>query len=327
MTIPLPQATILLITFNQEDKVREAIAGALAQTYSPLEIIISDDCSTDQTWREIEESVAAYQGPHRIRLNRNQQNMGIGAHLSKLAAMASGELLFVAAGDDVSLPCRCEVVVDAWLKADRKPDLISADLVDMDLDGRLHDVIQPTDLTGMTLDDWLLRQPYVIGAAHAWHRRLFDRFGPLPPGVAGEDFIMTFRAVTSGGAISVRQPLVNYRRGGISRRVRAMDAQTVIRRILKNNSHALVEIPQVIRDAAIIGQQERVRQHFAEKLAREEFIKSIFAARSRREKTFLFFCNRDVKWPARIRIYFYAAWPVIYTPFFCLKKIFSAARG
>ena len=49
-------------------------------------------------------AVAGYRGPHRIVLNRNPANLGIGAHLSQLVAMSRGELLFVAAGDDVSLP-------------------------------------------------------------------------------------------------------------------------------------------------------------------------------------------------------------------------------
>ena len=38
-----PRAAMLLIAFNQEATIAEAIAGALAQTWSPLEIIVSDD--------------------------------------------------------------------------------------------------------------------------------------------------------------------------------------------------------------------------------------------------------------------------------------------
>ena len=40
-----------LFAFNQEKYINEAIKGALNQTYSPLEIIISDDCSTDLTFQ------------------------------------------------------------------------------------------------------------------------------------------------------------------------------------------------------------------------------------------------------------------------------------
>ena len=45
-----PLITFALMAYNQEQLIEEAVAGALAQTYSPLEIILSDDCSTDRTF-------------------------------------------------------------------------------------------------------------------------------------------------------------------------------------------------------------------------------------------------------------------------------------
>jgi cellulose synthase/poly-beta-1,6-N-acetylglucosamine synthase-like glycosyltransferase len=82
-----PLVSMLLIAYRQPDTVREAIEGALAQTYSPLEIIISDDASGDDTYAQMQAAVADYHGPHKIIMNRNQVNMGIGAHLSHLVTM------------------------------------------------------------------------------------------------------------------------------------------------------------------------------------------------------------------------------------------------
>ncbi len=45
-----PLVSFVLLAYNQERYVEEAIAGAFAQDYSPLEIILSDDCSTDGTY-------------------------------------------------------------------------------------------------------------------------------------------------------------------------------------------------------------------------------------------------------------------------------------
>jgi len=39
-----PLLTFALFGYNQEQYIREAVEGAFAQTYSPLEIILSDDC-------------------------------------------------------------------------------------------------------------------------------------------------------------------------------------------------------------------------------------------------------------------------------------------
>ena len=76
-----PLVSILLITYRQPDTIGAALRGALAQTYEPLEIIASDDASGDGTWEAMCAAAQGYAGPHRLRLNRNEANLGIGAHL------------------------------------------------------------------------------------------------------------------------------------------------------------------------------------------------------------------------------------------------------
>ena len=53
-----PLVTFLQFSYNLEHFIREAVEGAFAQTYSPLQIILSDDCSTDKTF-EITRAMAA----------------------------------------------------------------------------------------------------------------------------------------------------------------------------------------------------------------------------------------------------------------------------
>lgn len=59
-----PLVTFALFAYNQEDYVREAVQDAFAQTYEPLEIILSDDCSSDRTYQIMHEMAVAYRGPH-----------------------------------------------------------------------------------------------------------------------------------------------------------------------------------------------------------------------------------------------------------------------
>ena len=99
--------------------------------------------------------------------------------------MSSGELLVVAAGDDVSLPTRCARLAEAWLASGRRLDLIASALEDLDERGTVHARITPADLASYrSAADWIARPPFVVGAAQAWTRRLFDRFGPLPDAAA-----------------------------------------------------------------------------------------------------------------------------------------------
>ena len=54
----------------------------------------------------MQQAAATYNGPHKIVLNRNDENLHIGGHVNTVNRMASGELVVVAAGDDISLPSR-----------------------------------------------------------------------------------------------------------------------------------------------------------------------------------------------------------------------------
>ncbi len=45
-TAARPLVTFALFAYNQEQYIREAVEGAFSQTYEPLEIILSDDCSS-----------------------------------------------------------------------------------------------------------------------------------------------------------------------------------------------------------------------------------------------------------------------------------------
>lgn len=317
-----PLVSILLIAYRQPATVGAALAGALAQTYTPLEIIASDDASGDGTWDALQAAAAGYAGPHALVLNRNERNLGIGAHLSALAARARGELLVIAAGDDVSLPQRCEKLVAAWLASGRKLDLMASALADIDDAGVQHGVIAPSPLQDWhTPDDWSNRPPHVVGAAQAWTRRLFDRFGPLPPGTVAEDLIMVFRAIASGGALTLDEPLVRYRRGGISRRVRTTSAAQVVERLLKNNRHALVETEQLLRDAEIAGASAAVRAKLGEKLTRERFVAELFAQTTLAGRTRVAMRAADVPLTLRLRLWCYAAAPWLFAPFFALKRL------
>lgn len=317
-----PLVSVLLIAYNQASVVADAVAGALAQTYSPLEILISDDCSTDGTWAAIEAAVRDYRGPHRIVLNRNEPNAGISAHLSKLAAMSQGALLVVAAGDDVSVPDRCARLVDCWNAQGQRVDLIASDLVEFEPASDDAGRIAPTDLGQYkNFDDWARERPWVVGASHAWSRRLFERFGPMLPGAMAEDQIMTFRAVMSGGAYSLREPLVRYRRGGLSGKKRFRTVEQFIARVKLTTAFGLVESDQFQRDAQIAGVGEPMRALLVPKLAREHYARDVFAVRGFGAKLALLLRTPGVKMGFKIRMFLYAACPCVYRPFFALRAL------
>jgi glycosyltransferase involved in cell wall biosynthesis len=214
MTSPdKPLVTFALFAYNQERFIREAVEGALSQTYSPLEIILSDDCSTDRTFEIMQLLVAKYQGPHKIVFNRNEKNRGLAAHVNCVVSLANGELIVGAAGDDVSKPARVDELFSAWDEAGRFPNSIVSGYELIDESGVVLD-IQPNSLDPRSSSlKWRVENgPSVLGATHAFTKRTFQVFGALDEGVSCEDRVIGFRSFLLGPVIEVPKCLVQYRR-------------------------------------------------------------------------------------------------------------------
>ncbi|MEW6264299.1 MAG: glycosyltransferase family A protein [Thermodesulfobacteriota bacterium] len=93
--------SVFMPNYNHARHLPAALDSLLAQSYRPREIIVLDDASTDASV-EIIESYAV-RDP-RIRLIRNDRNLGVVASLNRLIEMAAGPYLFGLAADDKILP-------------------------------------------------------------------------------------------------------------------------------------------------------------------------------------------------------------------------------
>jgi glycosyltransferase involved in cell wall biosynthesis len=208
-----PLVTLSLVTYNHERFVRDAVEGALQQSYSPLEIIISDDYSQDRTFQVIQETIKYYSGPHYLRVNRNKQNLGVTAHLNRMIEMSSGELIVLAAGDDISLPDRVAQIVKCWNAAGKKTLAIFSQAAFIDYSGETHGLVLDRVSPEMLTVEWMIRNhPIVHGYGLALSRRLFDLFGPLPDKVIREDIVLPVRAAILEPLQYIETPLVHYRR-------------------------------------------------------------------------------------------------------------------
>ena len=201
-----PLVTISMITYNQERYVRDAVRGALAQTYEPLEIVISDDCSIDSTWGIICDEVEAYRksgGIHKnIVLNRNEQNLGIIRHSLAQEARIHGELMVANAGDDISRPNRVERIVEAWEAAGRKATVICHAWQSIDAD---NNVLQEKE------GPW--RIECILGAAAAYSMSALRHFPHTTVVGAFEDHVFMVRALCFGTYLMIDDVLVKYRIG------------------------------------------------------------------------------------------------------------------
>ena len=93
----MPKLSVILTSFNHEKYIREAIDSVLDQTFTDFELIILDDCSSDNSW----DVITQYADP-RIRAYRNEVNKGPVEGINRaISAVATGKYIAIHHSDDV----------------------------------------------------------------------------------------------------------------------------------------------------------------------------------------------------------------------------------
>jgi glycosyltransferase involved in cell wall biosynthesis len=280
------RATLILLAFNQEAYIREAALSCLAQDSEPIEIIFSDDASSDGTYAVLEQIASEYRGPHRLVVRRNTSNLGIGGHYNLLCEISQGLLLITAAGDDISEPHRVRRLLQAWDSRNGEPDLISSYLTRMDSVGTLSDTLKVDDLSlWSSPEQWLAKRPFVIGAAHAFTKRLHHKFGPFSSQLSFEDQVMSLRASCLGGGVTVAEPLVSYRDGGISSRVtiNSSSANKPVNKhkvLVRRHSQQIALYTQIYADLLSVNKESLFSRKYVWRLSRSVVFLEMLKAHS-----------------------------------------------
>ena len=97
--------SIVLPVYNQANLVRESIESVLAQTYSNWEMIIVDDCSTDNSYQIATEYAKK---DSRIIVLQNEKNSGAAISRNKAIETAKGDYLAFLDSDDLWMPEKLE---------------------------------------------------------------------------------------------------------------------------------------------------------------------------------------------------------------------------
>jgi glycosyltransferase involved in cell wall biosynthesis len=93
----MPRVSILIPTYNQSGYVVQAVESALSQDYDDLEVVVSDDASSDDTQAVLER----YRSHPRVHIFRNERNLGrVANYRESLYRRARGEWVLNLDGDD-----------------------------------------------------------------------------------------------------------------------------------------------------------------------------------------------------------------------------------
>jgi glycosyltransferase involved in cell wall biosynthesis len=210
-----PTVTYALMCYRHEDYVERAVQSALRQQGEALDIVISDDASDDRTIERIEKAVAGYTGPHRVRLNRNPENLGMG-HFNRLLELAEGDYIVIAHGDDYSHTERTVKLMEIFAR--ERVSMVSSNCRVMNRDGKSMGHITDRPSHRMKLEDLIELgwQETMLGSTHAIHRDVLARFGGVDPQSLpiSYDLAFPFRGALLDGTYFCEAQLVAWRRHG-----------------------------------------------------------------------------------------------------------------
>lgn len=207
-----PLVSLVLLTYNQRQFVDEAVEGVLSQTYRRLQIVISDDHSTDGTFERISEAIARADEDREILLRQNSKNLGLGRHLMEVMKLVKGKFIILAAGDDISLPERVSRMVEEWRKRGCGAVSIYSGYHVIDDKGAVIGMRSNVDSRiSATLAQRIDGTAPVEGPSHGFAASLYTDFGDFVDNVVNEDVVLQFRAALRDGVFTFGLPLIKYR--------------------------------------------------------------------------------------------------------------------
>ncbi len=234
MDKPTPKVSVIITSYNVEGYIERAIASALNQTDITVEVIVVDDCSTDNTWQVICKNTDS-----RVKHQRLETNSGPSVARNVAIAQATGEWLAILDGDDVFLPnrlARClalankkhaDIVVDnlaIYREVDQKqftmfPTATFATIEKLDLVTFILGKISSSNYT--------LGYLKPLFSLEFLRKHLITYDADLR---IGEDYIFLAEALASG-AVCVVEPNAGYqytvRTGSISHRLSLPDIERI----------------------------------------------------------------------------------------------------
>ena len=234
-----PLVSVGFFCYQNEKYVKEGLASVLSQDYKNMEIIISDDCSTDNSYKIIKEMINEYNGPHEITLNRNNINIGFVSHWNKVHQISKGSIFVGASADDISLPDRVSKIVEAFSKHP-KATVVSMGYSLIDSNNRKifsNKKRYKSKDTTYSLDDFLKNNSLRGNAASRGYRSdVFSTFGPIGD-CNTEDTPSLLRALYLGDGVNIQSKGIFYRKheNSLSASKELYDDANKLNNVLKND--------------------------------------------------------------------------------------------
>jgi hypothetical protein len=201
----------IIPVYNRPDLLPQAVASVLAQSHRPIEIIIVDDGSTDDTPAVCQ--ALQQQHPTLIRLHQ-QRNAGPGRARQSGLAMAQGAFIQFLDSDDLLLPEKFSRQVQALQAQPDAEIAYGKSYEESHIDGppRCTGPMRATGIPQATLFPRLLHERWWTTSSPLYRKRLLDRIGPIQDWINEEDWDYDARAAAAGAGLVYVDVNVSVRR-------------------------------------------------------------------------------------------------------------------
>ena len=217
ITEKAPYVSVLMITYNHEKYIVQAVSTILEQTYTDFELIISDDASPDNTQQVLLNYLRNYKGTGAVRYVRMCKNCY--KHRAVFQRFARGELRMTVDGDDFSMPHRLQRTVELWESLEPKPSIMQVNAFRyIDATGELEgNAVNINEVEGgrryFPPQDPLKVKFSPFGSAMVHSRSFYEWTCSLDNSrrVIAGDCVATCRALLDKGIWFIDEPLFYYR--------------------------------------------------------------------------------------------------------------------
>ena len=238
-----PLVSIVIPSYNQGKFIKETIDSILAQDYAPIEIIVIDGASTDNTV----EILKSY-GNRPDLIWRSEPDRGVVDAVNKGFTIAQGEIIGIQSSDDFYLSHAVKTMVKA-LQADPEVGLAFADIITVDSEGN---EIRHTNFPPFSLEGFLSKKFYIPQPSAFFRRKILDVIGGWNEKYFVADTEFWLRMVFNTKALKINSCIAKRRLHQAQRnheRRKIVDSY----RYMIDNSENLASAPLYLQKAAKIG--------------------------------------------------------------------------
>lgn len=201
--------SVIIPVYNGENTIENAICSVQQQTYSNLQIIVVDDCSSDNTYKIVERLAEKDQ---RIKLLGNKSNMGVSVSRNRGCNEAIGEYIAFLDSDDIWYSKKIERQLES-LKMN-KADFCYTSYEIMEKDSKSimikYKVAEKVNYKALLKENFICCSSVLI-------KTDIMKKNPFISQYFHEDFILWLTLLKQGYiAVGVSEYLVTYRKGGRS---------------------------------------------------------------------------------------------------------------